>query len=481
MSVAVTALADWVGYAVGVRRLLAIGALLAMACGASPSARPPAAPWPTTRPPPAPPPPRAAEPQERSAEPRAVLVVSIDGLRRDYLDDTEHAIPTLRALAKEGTVARSLRSVWPTATYPAHTTMVTGVSPARHGILNNLVFDPYGKNQGGWYWYAHDIRVPTLWDVARDAGLDVANVTWPVTVGASIRWSVPQFWRARNDEDDKLVAALSTPGLCDDLRAAGKDLPSEHRTDRARADAAVVVLAKRPRLAFVYLTDLDTAQHVHGPRSEAVWKTLETTDRLLAEIVDAAKRASSRLAIVIVSDHGFSSITHEVRPNVALRRAGLLDATPDGRVTRYDAVAWRSGGTAAIMGAAKEHDRVRSIFDDLARDRRNGIARVLDGEEVAKMGGFPGALVVLQADDAATFVETAREPLVAPTRHKGGHGWAPTKPEMAASLVLSGDGVRRGAELGDVDMIDVAPTIAALVGLELPAADGKPLGPALEE
>ena len=118
-----------------------------------------------------------------------------------------------------------MTSVWPSVTYPAHTTMVTGVSPARHGVVNNLPFDPFEDNQGGWYWYASDVRVPTLWDAAAREGVSVLNVSWPVTVGAPIRYNVPQIWRAKNDEDEKLLCALATSGICALLRANGAVVP----------------------------------------------------------------------------------------------------------------------------------------------------------------------------------------------------------------------------------------------------------------
>ena len=413
---------------------------------------------------------------------RMVLVVSIDGLRRDYLDDRDHPLPTLHRLMNEGAVAHSLTSVWPSSTYPAHTTMVTGVMPSKHGIVNNLVFDPYGKNDNGWYWYASDIRVPTLWDAARAQNVDVANVTWPVTVGAPIRWSLPQVWRSKNDEDEKLLAALSTPSLCDELRAHGKALPTDHRADRVRADAALVALEHAPPLAFVYLTDLDSIQHAHGPKTPEAWKALADTDALLGELVAAAAKKSRRLSVVVVSDHGFAPVANDVRPNAALRQIGLLDVGVTEKATekvvhvvRYDAVAWRSGGTAAIMGDARHHDRVRSLFDALARDPANGIAAVLEGADVERRGGFPGALVVLQAADGYTFDDSPLDPLVAPSKYKGAHGYSPDKIEMKASLVLWGDRIPRGTELGDVRMSDVAPTIATLANLSLPTAQGRSL------
>src|SRR5690349_25116499 len=91
----------------------------------------------------------------------SLVMISIDGLRPDYvLQADRHGlrIPTLRALLRRGSYATGVRGVTPTVTYPSHTTLVTGVAPARHGITNNATFDPLGKNQDGWYWYSNDIR-----------------------------------------------------------------------------------------------------------------------------------------------------------------------------------------------------------------------------------------------------------------------------------------------------------------------------------
>jgi predicted AlkP superfamily pyrophosphatase or phosphodiesterase len=420
---------------------------------------------------------------------RTLVVVSIDGLRHDYLDDREHEIPTLRRLRAEGARARTVHGVWPTVTYPAHTTLVTGATPARHGIVSNVVFDPFEHNDGGWYWYTVDVRVPTLWDVAADAGIEVANATWPVTVGARIRYNLPQFWRAKNPEDEKLLSQLGTPGLYAEVAKVAPP-PGEHRKDRARADAALYLIReKRPGLVFVYLAELDNVQHEHGPMSPEAWAELERIDLLVGEIVGAASAVAPRLAVAIVSDHGFVSVDTDVRPNVALRREGLLEAytrSKDGItedvLRSYEAVTWKAGGSAAIMGrrgrAEPTASRVKALFTRLAADPTSRLGAVIDGERVERGGGFPGAIVVLQAAKGATFSERFDEPLVAPSHYKGMHGYSPDLPEMGASFVLWGDGVRAG-DLGEVAMIDVAPTLATLIGLSLPAADGKPIRQAL--
>src|SRR5215469_14990421 len=149
-----------------------------------------------------------------------LVMISVDGLGAENIagaDEHGAKIPNLRRMLKEGAYAEGVLGVVPTVTYPSHTTLVTGVWPAKHGIFANTVFDPLRKNQEGWYWYAEDIRVPTLWDAASRAGLVTASIQWPATVGARITWNIPEIWRANTAEDAKLVRAVSTPGLLQDL------------------------------------------------------------------------------------------------------------------------------------------------------------------------------------------------------------------------------------------------------------------------
>src|SRR5437762_19143 len=151
-----------------------------------------------------------------------LLIVSVDGLRPDYVtaaDTHGLKIPALRRFLKEGAFAEGVQGVIPTVTYPSHTTLITGVWPAKHGILSNTIFDPLRGGQSAWYWYAEDIRVPTLWDAAARAGWTTASVHWPVSIGARVTWNIPEYWRANTPEDAKLLRALSTPGLLAELEA----------------------------------------------------------------------------------------------------------------------------------------------------------------------------------------------------------------------------------------------------------------------
>jgi predicted AlkP superfamily pyrophosphatase or phosphodiesterase len=158
------------------------------------------------------------------AQAAPVLMISVDGLRPGDVIDAEARglkVPTLRGLMAGGVYADGVKNALPTVTYPNHTTLITGVWPAKHGIPNNPTFDPLQKNMSGWYWYTQDIKVRTLWDAVHEKGGKVASLSWPVSVGArTIDYNLPEYWRATetHDEDVKLVRALSTPGMIAQLK-----------------------------------------------------------------------------------------------------------------------------------------------------------------------------------------------------------------------------------------------------------------------
>src|SRR4051812_46694124 len=127
---------------------------------------------------------------------KRVILISLDGLDARYLnrrDEYHLRIPTLRRLMSEGAAARGVTSVYPSVTYPAHTTIATGALPARHGILGNEIFEPPDTTQTGeWNWFARDIKADTLWNAAARAGLKTALISWPASVGAG-DYSFPEI------------------------------------------------------------------------------------------------------------------------------------------------------------------------------------------------------------------------------------------------------------------------------------------------
>jgi hypothetical protein len=424
-----------------------------------------------------------------SSPKRRVVLVSIDGLRPEYLREADargEKIPNLRKLVAEGAIAEAMDGTWPTVTYPAHTTLVTGVAPNTHGIVSNHPFDPKLVNDDGWYWYAPAIKVPTLWNAAHGAGLHVASVYWPVTVGApDIDWNFPQFWRTKTDFDDALMRALATPGLADEVERAYGVLPAEHRGDHERGNAGeYLIKTRKPDLALVYFTDLDTVQHATGPFSRLAYSTLEAIDAEVGRLVKAAADAGTlaETTFVVVSDHGFATIHEVVRPLSYLRARRLVQLDDRGRIRSWEANVMTAGGSCGVYLARPDDaalkKRVRGVLDDLVNDAKGGIAKIHEGADVAALGGFEGATWVLEATEGFAFSGAPDGDTRGTTREGGAHGYPPTLKAMRASFVAWGAHVHAG-QLGVVRMIDVAPSVARWLGVTLPKAEGKAIEAAI--
>ena len=411
-----------------------------------------------------------------------VLLVSIDGLRPDYvLEADAHAlkVPNLRRMMAEGSYSSGVHGVLPTVTYPSHTTLVTGVSPARHGICANMTFDPEGRNQVGWYWYSADIRVPTLWDAAGEAGLITANVHWPVTVGAKIDFNLPQIWRAHTADDRKLLRQLSSPGLLDFLE---RDLPPYAdggdeglAADERRSEYALRLWQlKRPGFMTFYMASLDHMEHQFGPFSPEANETLERIDELIGKLRTAVGPTGT---LAVVSDHGFLPVNQEVNLLTKFRESGFFEGEDYMHVKEWKAAGWASGAGAAVLmnpKASAAKDQVGAMLHETLKDPKAGIARVLDEEEIRKRGGCPASYWV-ELQPGYTFGPKATGPLVTPSATRGMHGFLADRREMNSSFFVAGPGIEHGKALGEIDMRDIAPTLAAILGIKLSAAEGRDL------
>jgi predicted AlkP superfamily pyrophosphatase or phosphodiesterase len=417
-----------------------------------------------------------------------VVMISIDGLRPDYVWDADHyglRIPNLRRLLREGASAHGVKGVLPTVTYPSHTTLVTGVAPLRHGILYNEPFDPLNRNLGGWYWYAEDIKMPTLWDAVRQAGLEAGSVDWPATVGAAIRWNIVQYWRTDfpgMPDDHKLSRLLSTPGLLAEAEAVLGPYPSGYaytvEADESRASFdAWMITTRKPRLQLAYFGALDEEEHDSWPGSPATLAILERLDALVGRVREAADRAyGGRFALAVVSDHGHSKTTREFRLNEALRQGGLILVNEAGHTTDWRAYGWGTGGSSAIMlkdpGDEETRRKVLGILAPFQKGPDAPIQAVLDAQQTRDAGGFPGAAFLVGVNPDVRIGARMEEPILAPGLPLGEHGHLADNTVMDASFLVVGPGVPAARDLGRIDMRDVAPTLANLLGVRLPGSEG---------
>jgi predicted AlkP superfamily pyrophosphatase or phosphodiesterase len=419
-----------------------------------------------------------------------LVMISIDGLRPDYVtaaDAHGAKVPNLRRFLQEGAYAEGVTGVVPTVTYPSHTTLVTGVWPATHGILANTTFDPLQKNYQGRYWYSEDIRAATLWDTAAQAGRSTASIQWPVTVGAKITWNIPEFWRAGTPDDAKLLRAVSTRGLLEE--AAGEigeyhgGIDASAEGDEVRGKYAVWLLEKKkPGLLTLHLTALDHIEHETGVFSAESIATLERLDGIVGKVREAAEHmATGRAIVAVVSDHGFANYDQQLNLLAAFREAKLFTVDEKGKITDWRAMPWETGGSAAIVLKDAQDKatlgEVRELLANLSADPANGIDRVLEAEELHKRGGYPNASFFVSLKPGWRTGASLTGPVVAKVKPGGTHGELPDVPELRAAFFVVGPGIPAGRDLGLMDMRDVAPTLAKEAGLVLKGAEGKAVLP----
>ncbi|HEU0185163.1 MAG TPA: ectonucleotide pyrophosphatase/phosphodiesterase [Blastocatellia bacterium] len=423
----------------------------------------------------------------QTPRPDHIILISVDGMPPDYYTAPEKLglrVPTMTMMKQGGAYADGMEGVYPTVTYPQHTTMVTGLRPGAHGIVQNRIFEAPNEPQTRyWFWYAKALKTETLWTVAKKAGLTTAAVGWPVTVGAEIDYNVPEiFDPSENPSTWNWIAKNSTPGLLE--KALGADLKKDSSADeRFTSISEFIVKNYRPNLLLIHLIDLDGTHHRNGPRTKPAVETAEREDGYIHRIIEATKQAGifEKTTFFIVSDHGFADIDKRFSPNVALAKEGLITLDATGKATAWKAAAWPAGGSCPIV-LKDENDKeteakVGAIFSKWAKQENSPIKQIVTRAELRKMKAVPQAALMLEAASGYSFDDklTGEEVRDSGETYKGTHGYLPTDPRMRASLIIYGSGARGGAKLPLARMIDVAPSIAGLLKLKLPQPEGKPI------
>jgi predicted AlkP superfamily pyrophosphatase or phosphodiesterase len=417
-----------------------------------------------------------------------VIIVTVDGLMpAAYVSPDAHGlqVPTFRELVRNGAWSDGVLSVFPTVTYPAHTSIATGTNPGTHGIVSNVVFDPLGKNERGWHWYTEDIRVPTLWDAARARGLKTALVWWPVTVGAHATALLPEIWRAGSDDDAKLLRAMATPGLVD---AVGKKFPNFRAgftppamKDEALTDiAAHLIESLRPNLLMLHIAEVDHEQHERGPFSPTALAAVENADRQVARLIAVLKATGiwSQTVLVVASDHGFAAISQQVRPGVLLAKKALVTLNTRNRVVDWKAAVASAAGQAYIYlkdpKDAASARAVLEIFQPLAGSPGSGIRRIYRQEEIRRKGGDASAYLALEGAEGFTIIDGYTGSYLSRSTQAGTHGYDPEHSDMRASLLVYGPSVIPG-KIEGARLIDIAPTVATWLSLRMDKVEGRPL------
>ncbi len=385
-------------------------------------------------------------------QPRYVILITIDGLRAEMIDDPLMPSPFLKMMSRDGLRIGSVTGVPPAATYPSHTTIVTGEVPARHRVFYNRPFLWNKDTARISYWYADSIAVPTIWQRAHEAGMTTASLFWPVSTGSPyIDYNVPEFWSLDYscDQMEYIKPSCTPQGILDELEqhACGKldtityQAGSLQRDGRTAAMANYLMNHYQPRLMTIHLITTDYSQHDLGTHpNQRLLQDVASADHAVGTILENL-RLTHRMdstVVLVMGDHGFCDYSLTLSPNVWLTRARLLSERPGGE--------WKAcfygGGNTSFLYLRKGNDkhtlrRIRRMLEDLPEAERR-LFRVVEKEELTAKGADPAAVLALEPV-VGVAVTNDRTGEVVKQRTGGTHGFI--SGQDATTLIAYGCGI----------------------------------------
>lgn len=432
---------------------------------------------------------------------RMVVLISVDGLASYYLDDPMADIPTIQRLAREGASAKRMNMSFPSVTWTSHTTLATGVYPRKHGLIANSILNREtleSVRYVGDAVYTKDeaVKAQTIYDAAYEAGLKTAAVIWPAVRGAkTLHWLTPDVGTEDlilRDTTSELNRDLGEP-IGNPIAAFSKwrwgTAPGPLRDGKYSELAAYLMIEKKPNLLLVHLVNPDSYQHSYGPQTPEAYWSINYIDYRLRYIIEKLQAAGldERTTLFLVSDHGFVTINQNILPNVLLKKENLAEF--DGSSPRLGSKAYviAHGGSASVY--ILEPERKQAIAKQLKKLFSNieGIQDILDADDFHRLG-LPtpeenpeqGDLMLIPEDHYAFSGKVDGDEWILRDLHSGTHGHLPSHPRMGAMFVAWGSGIKKGVKLDSVNAVDVTPTIAEVLGIEMDDTDGRVLKEILE-
>jgi predicted AlkP superfamily pyrophosphatase or phosphodiesterase len=409
-----------------------------------------------------------------------VVVISLDGFPGWAMEDPYLPVPMLRRLAASGASARTMRPVDPTVTWANHTSMVTGVPPAQHGVIfNGLLIRKPGVAPIVEPWRdKHElVHGRTLYDAAHEKGLTTAQVDWVAILNApSITWEFPE----RPDPKGSIAQDAVKAGILSQADLEGFASKNILWRDRIWTMAAAHIIREhRPNLMLFHLLNLDSTQHRYGPRTPAAMAAMALLDTQVATIMQAVQDSGtgSRTTVFVVSDHGFKAVKRQIRPNAIFAKERLLKVD-GGKVASAQVYSVPEGGSALVYVTVPDEGGALLAKAKALLAGVEGIDLVVEAPEFSKYGlpapattGQMGALM-LTAKEGYAFTADAAEPAVvdAPAGSLGSHGYVASDPDIQALFIASGRNVKPGVTVDAVSNLNLTPTIARLLDLRMPDA-----------
>jgi predicted AlkP superfamily pyrophosphatase or phosphodiesterase len=420
-----------------------------------------------------------------------LIIISFDGLAGldfEYISK----LPNFKEYLGQASYCKNVYSVYPSVTYPAHATIVTGKYPKNHGVINNTLLQPH-RSSPDWHWQRKYIKGETFYDAAIDRGMRVAALLWPVTGKSRIQYNMPEIFANRPWHNQVMVSLMNgSPIYQLELNKKfghiRKGLKQPYLDNFVHQSALYTLKYKKPDITMIHYVDLDSMRHHFGYNSEEARQALIRHDVRLGEIIHTLKECDmyEDSTIIVLGDHSSLDENKIISLNVILKDKGYIKVSDDGKVIDYKAIVKSCDGSAYVYLKDKKNSRLTEDIYTILKafnNENNCLEAIYNSAEAAELGADPYCSFMLEANlgyyftdeiDGEAIKEVSEEENGnKPHRTRATHGYSPYKPNYTTVFMAAGKGINKGQIIEEMRLIDEAPTIAKLLGIELKETDGR--------
>jgi predicted AlkP superfamily pyrophosphatase or phosphodiesterase len=412
-----------------------------------------------------------------------LIIISFDGLSTQDFDYIKN-LTNFGMYLEKASYCKKVFSVYPTLTYPAHATIVTGKYPKNHGIINNTLLQ-VDRKEPDWYWQRKYIKGDTIYDLAMQKGMKVAALLWPVTAKSKIQYNMPEVMANRSWQNQILVSLLNgSPWFQFKMNYKYGYLRNginQPQLDNFTHEALLDTLKdKKPNLTLVHYTDLDSIRHYFGYNSLEAKLALQRHDLRLGDIINTLKENNmyENSTIIILGDHSSIDENKVINLNVLLKKHNYFKIGEKNQIVDYRAIVKNCDGSAYVY--VKNSDEVGNVFEIIKKfnEEHKCIEKIYSKKEAEALGADPNCALMLEARCGYYFQDEHEGDVVVDINNnhkytKATHGYSPFKEKYTTVFMASGKGIREGEIVEKMNLVDEGPTIAKLLDIELKDADGK--------
>lgn len=417
-----------------------------------------------------------------------VIVISFDAVSEEDLEFLSKQ-PNFSKLIKNGALIKNVESVYPSLTYPAHVTIVTGKYPKNHGVINNTVLD-FKNDNPDWYWYRKYIKGDTIFDLAEKSGMKTCSILWPVTARSKITYNMPEIFCTKRYDNQILKSALAGSKIYQvnmnkRFGYLRQGMEEPYLDNFATEVAKKTIRELKPNLILLHLIDSDSQKHKYGIENKEVIESLKHHDERLGEIIESLKLAGiyEDSTIIALGDHSQINVNNVIKLNSIFMKNDLINVNGN-KIKSYKAIAKSCDGSSYIYLKNKNdvetRKKVRDILNELKNKYSNVIEEVYNNEEIKNLGADINASFMIEAKRGYYFIDDFLGEAIevidesSKIKHKlrASHGYLPSRDNYKTFFIAYGKTIKKGVVLEKGKLINHGPTIAKILDIDLRDCDG---------